>query len=265
MSSDTSETDFLIPSPTIPDEEEVDLFSSIFDDDEEDSTLNVVVSQLSMLISYLVTIIANSTAIWLVPFLIMAWTYRWMAIHYVRALIFDGDVIPIIREDKLWDQQGKLVVARAVRLLELAMNKPNVSILVLVLDSSMSDQEDISSYHELAVYLKNISRSKEIRVVSFLRDRVGTADYILALAASTVMVDHTTRLQMDVSAGVQSILKEGSRTMEIGSLDMIGSELVEAGLADEVGNYMDFLINNVGAVIVPVEGPQGWEITGFAT
>ena len=155
------------------------------------------------------------------------------------------------------------MVARAVRLIEFAMNKPNVSILVLVLDSSMSDQEDISSYHELAVYLKNISRSKEIRVVSFLRDRVGTADYILALAASTIMVDHTTRLQMDVSAGVQSILKEGSRTMEIGSLDMIGSEVVEAGLADDVGNYVDFLINNMGAVIVSVEGPQGWEITGF--
>ena len=49
MSSDTSETDFLIPSPTISDEEEVDLFSSfVVEDDEEDSILNFIMSQLSM-------------------------------------------------------------------------------------------------------------------------------------------------------------------------------------------------------------------------
>ena len=116
-----------------------------------------------------------------------------------------------------------------------------------------------------AVYLKSITRAKGIKVVSFLKGRVNTAGYILSLAANTIMVDYTTRLEMNVSMGVESILREGSRTVELGHLDMTGGEVVDAGLADEVGSYIDFLIKKVGAVIVPVEGPEGWEITGFGT
>ena len=72
----------------------------------------------------------------------------------------------------------------------------------------------------LAVYLKSITRDKGIRVVSFLRGRVNTADYILASAANTIMGDYTTRLEMNVNRGVGCILREGSSTIKI-----ISSEL----------------------------------------
>ena len=244
---------------------ETDTLAKMIPEEKDESLTSILIDQLSILLSSVVSFLAGNTGIWLVPFLIMAWTYRWVAIHYLRALIYHRGVYPVIMEDNLVDQEGKLNVAKAVRTIELVLNRPNITTIVLLVGNSRGGVDDICSWHELAVYLNSIANSKGIRVVSFLRGRVKTAGYILALAANTIMVDYTTRLEMNVSMGVDSILREGSRTVSLGHLDMAGSEVVDAGLADEVGNYIDFLINKVGAVIVPVEGPEGWEITGFGT
>ena len=246
-------------------DKETDTLVKMIPEEEDESLTSFLIDQLSIFLSSVVSFLAGNTGIWLVPFLIMAWTYRWVAIHYLRALIYHRGVYPVIREDKLVDQEGKLDVAKAVRSIELVLNRPNVTTIVLLVGNSVGGMDDTCSWHELAVYLKTITRAKGIRVVSFLRGRVNTAGYILALAANTIMVDYTTRLQMNVSRGVESILREGSRTIALGHLDMAGSEVVDAGLADEVGNYIDFLINKVGAVIVPVKGPEGWEIIGFGS
>ena len=75
---------------------------------------------------------------------------------------------------------------------------------LLLIGNSIGGMDDICSWHELAVYLKSITRDKGIRVVSFLRGRVNTTGYILALAANTIMVDYTTRLEMNVKGGLHS-------------------------------------------------------------
>ena len=107
-------------------------------------------------------------------------------------------------------------------------------------------------------------RAKGIRVISFLRGQGNTAGYTLALAASTIMVDYTTRLRMEVTRGMEEILQEGSRVVqEQGIMSLTGQEIVEAGLADRLGNCVDYLLNTVKVVLVPVQGDQGWEITGF--
>lgn len=251
MSQDT-EKDIL--AEMIPQEEE-----------EEEYFTSIMIDQMSILLSSVVSFLAGNTGIWLVPFLIMAWTYRWVAIHYLRALLYHRGVYPVIMADKLADQEGELDVAKVVRTIELVLNRPNVTTIVLLVGNSNGGMDDMCSCHELAVYLKSITRDKGIRVVSFLRESVNTAGFILALAANTIMVDYTTRLEMNVSRGVESILRESARNTALGHFDLTGEEVVDAGLADGVGNYIDFLVNKVGAVIVPVEGPQGWEITGFGT
>ena len=233
--------------------------------EEDDCSTTSILFRLYTVLYYMVSLLAGSSAMWLIPLLVMTWSYRWVVIHYLRALIYNRGVIPIIREDRLRNKSGRLVVARAVRILDHALSSPNVTLVLLVLDGSMLTFQDICSCHELAVYLKNISRNKSIRVVSFLRERVSTASYVLALAADTIMVDFTTRLEMEVSQGVRGILEESGRKVKEGSLEMVGREVVSAGLADGVGNYMDFLVNKMGAVVVPVEGPGGSEIFGFCT
>ena len=69
---------------------------------------------------------------------------------------------------------------------------------------------------------------------------------------------------MDVTKGVEQILMEGSREFIPGPIDLTGREIVDAGLADGIDNTVDYLVNTVGAVMVPVESLEGWDITGFA-
>ena len=120
-------------------------------------------------------------------------------------------------------------------------------------DQMLSEEEEENEFFTsiLNDQLKSITRDKSIKVVSFLRGRVNTADYVLALAANTIMVDYTTRLEMIVTRGVDCILREGSRKVALGHLDMMGSEMVDAGLADGVGNFI-LNINKAGVVIVPL-------------
>jgi len=53
-----------------------------------------------------------------------------------------------------------------------------------------------------------------IRVISFLRGQGNTARYTLALAASTIIVDSTNRLQMEVTRGVEEIVQDGNRMVQ---------------------------------------------------
>ena len=208
-------------------------------EDEDCSSYKSIIIWVYMMMCNLLSHLADSYAIWLVPLLVIVWRYRWLAIHYIRALYYSRGVIPIITLDMLRNQDGEFEFERAVRILDIAICRPNVRLLMLLIDGILLDLEDLSSCHELAVYLKNISRAKGIQVVSFLRNKVTTEGYILALAADTIMVDFTTRLRMDVSQGVQDLLGEWGRTVievKEGVLDLVGVEVVTAGLASGIGN-----------------------------
>ena len=97
-----------------------------------------------------------------------------------------------------------------------------------------------------------------IRVISFLRGQGNTARYTLALAASTIIVDSTNRLQMEVTRGVEEIVQDGNRMVQDqDSMSVAGQEILEAGLVDRLGNCVDYLLNTVWVVLVPVQGFQG--------
>ena len=94
----------------------------------------------------------------------------------------------------------------------------------------------------------------------YLPVREGELARLISRAASTIIVDYTTRLQMEVTRGcVEEILQEGNRVvLEQGIMSLTGQEIVEAGLADRLGNCVDYLLNIVG--VEPVHGDQGWEM-----
>ena len=200
------------------------------------------------------------------PLLLIAWTYRWIIINYIKALICQRSVIPIIQVDKLLSEEGKLLLAKAIHIIDRTVEKPNVKTIVILIDQSLlTPFIDPVTCHEVAVYFKNITMVKDIRVVSFLRGSVNAAGYILAMSASNILVDYTTKLTMEVTKGMAEVLKEGSRLCMSGPVNLTGREIVEAGLADDIGNIVDYMINNVGAVLVPVEDAEGWDLMGFAT
>ena len=64
------------------------------------------------------------------------------------------------------------------------------------------------------------------------------------LRASTIIVDSTNRLQMEVTRGVE-IVQEGNRIVQ-------DQEILEAGLVDRLGNCVDYLLNTVGVLLVLV-------------
>ena len=74
---------------------------------------------------------------------------------------------------------------------------------------------------------------------------------LISRAASSIIVDYTTRLQIEVTmGGVEEILQEGNRVVqEQGIMSLTGQEIVETGLADRLGNCMDYLLNTVGVEI----------------
>ena len=94
----------------------------------------------------------------------------------------------------------------------------------------------------------------------YLPVREGELARLISRAASTIIVDYTTRLQMEVTRGcVEEILQEGNRVvLEQGIMSLTGQEIVEAGLADRLGNCLDYLLNIM--VVEPVHGDQGWEM-----
>ena len=97
----------------------------------------------------------------------------------------------------------------------------------------------------------------------YLPVREGELARLISRAASTIIVDYTTRLQMEVTRGcVEEILQEGNRVvLEQGIMSLTGQEIVEAGLADRLGNCVDYLLNIVG--VEPVHGDQGWKWPGW--
>ena len=64
------------------------------------------------------------------------------------------------------------------------------------------------------------------------------------LRASTIIVDSTNRLQMEVTRGVE-IVQEGNRIVQ-------DQEILEAGLVDRLGNCVDYLLNTMGVLLVLV-------------
>ena len=62
---------------------------------------------------------------------------------------------------------------------------------------------------------------------------------------------------------MQDLLGEWGTGIEVkeGVLDLVGVELVTARLASGFGNYMDFLINQMDAAIIPVE--RSWKVRDF--
>ena len=97
-------------------------------------------------------------------------------------------------------------------------------------------------------------------MIGYLPVREGELARLISRAASTIIVDYTTRLQMEVTRGcVEEILQEGNRVvLEQGIMSLTGQEIVEAGLADRMGNCVDYLLDIVG--VEPVHGDQGWEM-----
>ena len=72
------------------------------------------------------------------------------------------------------------------------------------------------------------------------------------LRASTIIVDSTNRLQMEVTRGVE-IVQEGNRIVQDqDSMSLAGQEILEAGLVDRLGNCVDYLLNTVGVLLVLV-------------
>ena len=85
-------------------------------------------------------------------------------------------------------------------------------------------------------------------MIGYLPVREGGLARLISRAASTIIVDYTTRLQMEVTRGcVEEILQEGNRVvLEQGIMSLTGQEIVEAGLADRLGNCVDYLLDIVG-------------------
>ena len=53
-------------------------------------------------------------------------------------------------------------------------------------------------------------------------------------------------------------MQDGNRMVQDqDSMSVAGQEILEAGLVDRLGNCVDYLLNTVGVVLVPVQGYQG--------
>ena len=88
----------------------------------------------SFLASAITDFLVNNYALWLIPLILMVWTYRWVIINYIKALICQRSVIPIITVDQFLDTKGELVLAKAVHIINLAVGKPNATTIVLIMD-----------------------------------------------------------------------------------------------------------------------------------
>ena len=87
-----------------------------------------------LLTSTITDFLVNNYALWLIPLILMVWTYRWVIINYIKALICQRSVIPIITVDQFLDTEGELVLAKAVHIINLAVGKPNATTIVLIMD-----------------------------------------------------------------------------------------------------------------------------------
>ena len=66
-----------LPSP--------DLQCEDYDCEEEDcSSSTSILVRLYLMLHYVVSLIAGTSTIWLVPLLVMIWRYRWVILHYIK-------------------------------------------------------------------------------------------------------------------------------------------------------------------------------------
>jgi len=219
------------------------------------------------MVSGLVSVIVQLSSAWLAWFiglLLVVWRYREF---FMRSILSKG-VVSVIYESQLRKQQ-EFSFPFAQKIIDAALRgTAGVKVLsvVLVLEGNHNSPTDICSAYELAVYVREMARKKDIPVMSFLRSSVTTSGYILACGSSAISIDPTTQLRLSCSVGVEELVKnlrpqlgDSLRTLVEGTTTeklFVGREALQIGLVDRVGSYMEFILTQMQAEPVSIDESQ---------